>query len=73
MDRSLRQKLNGEIMKLTDVMNQMVLTDMSGNIPSSQHLTELSPKLTKQFVTKQASIDTRKLKYFLVSYQPTMN
>jgi exonuclease III len=53
MARSFRQKLNREIMKLTDVINQMDLTDIhrtfhqnTKEYTSFQHLMELSPKLT---------------------------
>ena len=51
INKSLRQKLNREITKLTKVMIQMDLTDIckhfiqtQKNIPSSQHFMEPSPK-----------------------------
>jgi len=58
IDRSSRQKLNREIMKLTDIMNLMDLIDIyrtshpntkeysSKNIESSQQFIDLFPKLT---------------------------
>lgn len=53
MDRSSKQKLKIETMKLTDVMTkwiQQISTDLftptQNNIPSFQHLTDYSPKLT---------------------------
>jgi hypothetical protein len=69
MERSSRQKLNKEILEPTDIITQRDLTynyrrftQKQGNIPSSQHLPEPSPKLTIHPVTKQVSTDTRNLK-----------
>jgi hypothetical protein len=49
IDKSSRQKLNREIMELTDIVIKIDLPDIyrtQKNIPSSQHLTGSSPKLT---------------------------
>jgi hypothetical protein len=68
-DRSLRKKLNREIIVITDIMNQMNLTDIyrivhtitKGYIFFS-HLKEPSPKLITYSVTNQVSTNARKLK-----------
>jgi hypothetical protein len=53
-------------------MNQMYLTDIYRTFLSNikrifsyKHLLELSPELTTYSVTKQVSIGTSKLKYYL--------
>ena len=43
------------------------------DIPSSQNLTGPSPNITVKLVTKQASTDTKILKFSHASYQITMD
>ena len=66
MERSARQKINREIRELTDVLTQIILTDVYRTFqPNTKEYTfsdlmEPSLKLTTYLFTKQISIDTKK-------------
>lgn len=75
IDRPSRQKLNKELLELTDVINQIDLTDIyRAFYPNIKEHTffsgahELSPKLTTYLYTKQVSTDERKMKKYPTSY-----
>lgn len=61
-EKSFRQKLNREMLALTNVIKQMNLkmftkpfTQTKENIPSSQHITKVFPKLMTYLYTKAIS------------------
>lgn len=78
INKSSRQKVNRDIMKLTNIINQMDLGDTyklchaKKNVSISHHLMGSSLKLTIYSMMKEYSDDTKTSKLCLVSYQTTM-